>query len=168
MHKKTDEYIKSLNSNWEGGFNGISDSDLLAVSQGRRRNVSGEEYNPPELQANSSRQLGDIECGSHINSAGGFSSEPRFSDWVLRSGSSERVHTEHPVSRASDRQVGGEHYKDMAIEPGEFAEANGLSYMEGNAIKYICRDKESKEEDLHKAIHCLELELEWGKKHGRF
>jgi len=64
-------------------------------------------------------------------------------------------------TKASDRQVGGDHYKTLAIEPGEYATANGLSYMEGNCLKYITRDKDNKRQDIRKAIHCLELELEW-------
>ena len=42
---------------------------------------------------------------------------------------------------ASDRQGGGEHYKDLAIQPFEFIELNNLGYGAGNVIKYICRYK---------------------------
>ena len=72
------------------------------------------------------------------------------------------MHNSIPVA-ASERQVGGEHYKKYKIQPGEYCQVNGLSYMESNAIKYITRhrDKEDGEEDIKKAIHCLELLLEW-------
>jgi len=59
-------------------------------------------------------------------------------------------------------QIGGDHYKGLAIQVWDFAEANNLSYIEGMAIKYIVRRKANREEDLNKAIHCLQklLELE--------
>lgn len=66
--------------------------------------------------------------------------------------------------RARDKQVGGNHYKSMAIQPSEFIERNGLSWHEGNAIKYICRHRlKGGEFDIDKAIHYLELlkELEY-------
>lgn len=62
---------------------------------------------------------------------------------------------------AHDRQVGGHHYKDMAIQPSDFITKNGLSWNCGNAVKYICRHKaKNGREDLEKAIHYLELEIE--------
>lgn len=55
-------------------------------------------------------------------------------------------------------QVGGSHYKDMAIQPVEYIEKNNLSYLEGAAIKYISRHrKKGGRQDLDKAIHCIEL-----------
>ena len=66
------------------------------------------------------------------------------------------------VDLASDRQVGGDHYKDMAIEPSEFIYRNKLNWLVGNAIKYLCRyDKKHGENDLDKAIHYIELLKEW-------
>ena len=38
-----------------------------------------------------------------------------------------------------DTQVGGDHYKDMTIQPSEFINKNKMQFAEGNAIKYICR-----------------------------
>ena len=63
------------------------------------------------------------------------------------------------------RQVGGEHYRNMAIQPVEFIHKNGIGYLEGAVIKYVCRHKaKNKAEDVRKAIHFLELilELEYG------
>lgn len=74
----------------------------------------------------------------------------------------ERLDTEVRHIRPSDKQVGGDHYKGMKIQPSEFIEANGLSWCEGNAVKYICRHKQKgASNDLLKAIHYLELALEW-------
>lgn len=59
---------------------------------------------------------------------------------------------------AIKKQVGGNHYKDMVIQPGVFCQANQLNYFESLAIKYICRHKSKNGlEDIEKAIHCLEL-----------
>jgi len=63
--------------------------------------------------------------------------------------------------KASDKQVGGVHYKDMSIQPGQFIRANGIGWYEGNAIKYICRhNAKNGKQDIEKAIHYLELVLE--------
>lgn len=57
-----------------------------------------------------------------------------------------------------DNQIGGDHYKGLAIQPVEYITANNIGYMEGNVIKYVTRwkDKNGKE-DLRKAIHYLDL-----------
>jgi hypothetical protein len=55
-------------------------------------------------------------------------------------------------------QVGGDHYKDMPIQPVEFIHANGIPYIEGAVIKYVCRWRtKNGMEDLKKAAHFLEL-----------
>ena len=59
------------------------------------------------------------------------------------------------------KQVGGNHYKKMIIQPAEFSNKNKLLFAEGNAIKYICRHNyKGGEEDVKKAIHYLEMILE--------
>ena len=59
---------------------------------------------------------------------------------------------------AKDEQIGGQHYKDMAIQPAEFITKNGIGYIEGSVIKYVCRwRKKNGIEDLKKAKHFLEL-----------
>lgn len=59
------------------------------------------------------------------------------------------------------RQVGGTHYRDMAIQPSEYIYRNGLNWYEGNAIKYVTRHRvKGGKADIEKAIHYLELLLE--------
>lgn len=59
---------------------------------------------------------------------------------------------------ALDVQVGGSHYKDMAIQPVEFIHANGIGYFEGNVIKYVARwRKKNGVADLEKARHYIDL-----------
>jgi hypothetical protein len=58
-------------------------------------------------------------------------------------------------------QIGGNHYKNLKIQPIEYIHANGLGYFEGNVIKYTTRWK-SKDgvSDLRKARHYLDLLIE--------
>ena len=56
------------------------------------------------------------------------------------------------------KQVGGNHYKDMVIQPSEFINKNKLQFAEGNAIKYICRHASKGEvQDLEKAKHYIDM-----------
>lgn len=62
---------------------------------------------------------------------------------------------------ALESQIGGNHYKDLAIQPAEYCQKNGLRYMESNAIKYITRHRSKNgKQDIEKAIHSLQLLLE--------
>ena len=55
-------------------------------------------------------------------------------------------------------QVGGGHYKDLAIQPVEYIHANGIGYFEGNVIKYVTRWRSKGGiADLEKAKHYIEL-----------
>lgn len=65
------------------------------------------------------------------------------------------------------RQVGGNHYKGMAIQPMDYSMKNGLDPLQHTAIKYISRfrDKGTPLEDLHKARHCIDMLIEWVEKH---
>lgn len=63
--------------------------------------------------------------------------------------------------QAMHEQIGGNHYKNMAIQPVEFIHKNGIGYMEGNAIKYLTRWKSKGGiEDLKKARHYIDLLIE--------
>jgi len=64
---------------------------------------------------------------------------------------------------ASGKQVGGDHYLKMKIQPLEFCMANKLDACQTKIIKYICRDKSSKLEDLEKARHVIDYYIDWVK-----
>jgi hypothetical protein len=65
------------------------------------------------------------------------------------------------TERATNKQIGGNHYKSFAIPPIEFISKNNLSFIQGCIIKYICRfDKKNGVEDLDKIIHYCELQKE--------
>ena len=60
-----------------------------------------------------------------------------------------------------NKQVAGNHYKDLPIQPVEYIYANGIGYFEGNVIKYISRwRKKNGIADLEKAKHYIELLIE--------
>lgn len=57
-----------------------------------------------------------------------------------------------------DRQVGGSHYRDMAIQPVEFIVANNIPYREANVIKYVVRHaSKNGKQDLLKARHYIDM-----------
>jgi len=80
--------------------------------------------------------------------------------WVVLEGKQEPTGAIKSAS-ALDKQISGNHYKDCKIQPIEYIQANGLSYLEGNVIKYTTRhSKKNGKADIEKAIHYLELILE--------
>jgi Protein of unknwon function (DUF3310) len=61
---------------------------------------------------------------------------------------------------ALSKQVGGNHYANMKIQPVEFITANNLTFLEGNVVKYISRHHaKNGADDVKKAIHYCELIL---------
>lgn len=75
--------------------------------------------------------------------------------WILK----EQPEPSHKT--ALQRQEGGQHYKDNAIQPIVYIHANKLGFCEGNVVKYITRHKEKNgAEDIRKVIHYCELLLE--------
>jgi hypothetical protein len=62
------------------------------------------------------------------------------------------------VSNPLEQQVGGDHYKDCAIQPVEYIHANQLGFCEGSVIKYVTRWRaKGGIKDLEKARHFIEL-----------
>jgi hypothetical protein len=56
------------------------------------------------------------------------------------------------------KQVGGNWYKKMVIQPSEFIYANKIPFIEGSIIYYICRWRDKNGiEDLEKAKHYIEI-----------
>lgn len=57
-------------------------------------------------------------------------------------------------------QIGGNHYRNKAIEPITYIMENKLGYCEGNVIKYVTRHTEKGgAEDIRKAIQYLNFIL---------
>jgi len=62
---------------------------------------------------------------------------------------------------ARDKQIGGDHYKRMAIQPSDYIVKNKLGWYEGNIVKYITRHSiKGGRQDIEKVIHYAELLLE--------
>jgi len=60
--------------------------------------------------------------------------------------------------KAEDKQVDGNHYAKLAIQPMRYSMLNGLDACQHTAIKYITRFRDKGGlADLDKAIHCIEL-----------
>ena len=66
-----------------------------------------------------------------------------------------------------DVQIGGDHYRSMAIQPVTYIESNGLDFLAGNVVKYVSRHRNKNGvADVRKAIHYCQLilELQYGEK----
>ena len=64
---------------------------------------------------------------------------------------------------ADDKQIGGSHYKDMAVQPWTVMEnvlthSECVGFLKGNIIKYSMRAgrKGATDEDIKKALHYIE------------
>lgn len=75
------------------------------------------------------------------------------------------------VARQStmDKQVGGSHYTDQGIQPLEVTYENFGYYGVRAALytkvnKYLSRNKGNHVQDLEKAKHCIELQIEFAKR----
>lgn len=63
---------------------------------------------------------------------------------------------------ARDTQVGGDHYKNMAVEPWDVVDSwpieQRIGYYRGCALKYVMRmgSKDQSEQEILKAAHYLQ------------
>ena len=111
----------------------------------------------------------DDEC--YTNKSDGVFSLPKsepcdISNWVeiREEGSLNDQYAEIEKVRQSawQKQEGGSHYKNLKIQPMQYALENKLDYAQANVVKYVTRHKEKNgKEDLLKAIHNLELMIEF-------
>lgn len=70
-------------------------------------------------------------------------------------------------SKSKTKQVGGNHYSKLAIQPWDYVARNGLGYFEGSIVKYISRWKgKGGLEDLYKARHFLDKLIEVARDDG--
>jgi len=66
---------------------------------------------------------------------------------------------------ALEKQISGDHYKSLKIQPIEYIHANGIPFAEGSVIKYVTRWRDKGGlADLEKAKHFLELLIELERK----
>ena len=84
----------------------------------------------------------------------------------------QEAHTEEtkPIQqevKATETQIGGDHYTKLAIQPMQYSMKNGLDALQHTVIKYVTRFRDKNGiEDLEKAKHCIDMliEFERGKK----
>jgi len=82
-------------------------------------------------------------------------------NYQYHEGSELRENVGGATVNALKEQVGGNHYSKLAIQPVTYINANGLSYLQGNVIKYVTRYKDKNGvEDLQKAKHYIDLLIE--------
>ena len=62
---------------------------------------------------------------------------------------------------ATCKQVGGDHYKGLAIQPATYCQRNNLNACESNIVKYATRWRDKGGlEDLNKIKHYVDLIIE--------
>jgi hypothetical protein len=97
------------------------------------------------------KSISDIRFG-HVDDAKKFCEQ--HAGFASRSNEVPPADTSDPLQR----QVGGSHYKDMAIQPVEYILKNGIGFVEGSVIAYVSRWKsKGGVEDLKKARHLLDI-----------
>jgi len=73
----------------------------------------------------------------------------------------QRKEKQSAQDNARSVQVGGDHYKQFAIQPFDFITANNIPWAEGCAIKYLVRWRsKGGVEDLRKARHFIDMLIE--------
>lgn len=71
-----------------------------------------------------------------------------------------------PPADPKHQQVGGSHYLELGIQPFDVGMLANLNALEFTIIKYIMRrKKDSRAQDLQKAMHTLERLIQWEQDH---
>ena len=70
------------------------------------------------------------------------------------------------MERASDIQIGGDHYRRFKIQPSEYCYQNNLNTCAANIVKYATRagfkdGRPGMKKDIQKIIHYARLWLEY-------
>ena len=61
-----------------------------------------------------------------------------------------------------DRQVDGDHYQKLAIQPMQYSMLNNLDACQHTVIKYITRFRDKGGiKDLEKAKHCIDMLIDF-------
>lgn len=63
---------------------------------------------------------------------------------------------------ATDKQIGGDHYKKLKIQPMKYSMANGLDACQHTIIKYVTRFRDKGGiQDLEKAKHVIDMLIQF-------
>jgi len=97
---------------------------------------------------------GAVECQCHRIGLADMSKDLTCSENVSRK--DDKTNTS-----ALAEQVGGDHYKNLAIQPVEYIHKNKIPFIEGSVVKYVTRWREKGGvADLEKARHFLDMLIE--------
>jgi hypothetical protein len=153
-----------LDSNWIQAIFNVENQDVLWQRNNNQTIASAVESSLPE-------ELPFIDDECYTNKSDGVFSLPKsepcdISNWVeiREEGSLNDQYAEIETVRQSawKKQEGGSHYKNLKIQPMQYALENKLDYAQANVVKYVTRHKEKNgKEDLLKAIHNIELMIEF-------
>lgn len=131
----SDEFFLKDEKIWSNNFNETL-SDFIEKNEGEVKIIWSRHTNPEEL--------------------------PFIDDEPLQSLNDQYAEIEKVRQSAWQKQEGGSHYKNLKIQPMQYALENKLDCAQANVIKYVTRhaDKNGKK-DLLKAIHNIELMIEF-------
>lgn len=108
-----------------------------------------------EVPKNSGMVVG-IDCGTGYAGTLASANQTDFEKSAIAA-----IVNADPMLKASDRQVGGNHYSKYKIQPFVFAFENNMPFLEANVLKYIMRHQDKNGiEDLKKAQHYIKLAAE--------
>ena len=138
----------------------LSDKDVKIVWQRESLNdqvASAEKARQEQAQTREISECDLIDSGKLIIGGLGESFPVGLLHHVF-SGFTQPEELPFVSDNAWNTQIGGDHYKKLAIQPMEYALQNKLDYAQANVVKYVTRhaDKNGKQ-DLLKAIHNIEL-----------
>ena len=98
------------------------------------------------------------------NQWGVFADQAEFTAYLRKNFPEDAVvmqHAEDKVPAKTDplsNQIGGDHYKSLAIQPVAYIHANKIPFIEGSIIKYVTRWRNKGGlKDLEKAKHFIDL-----------
>jgi len=157
--KETQEELSMLDGQQPAEHHGLTDEDAEGMPQGNEPVWTSK----PAYDASWEIEYEGNTVG-YVDRGEASTPETAILYWQKMEDVFPSKETANPFNgiKASDLQVGGKHYKSMAIQPSEFIYRNELNWLEGNAIKYICRHaRKHGRADIDKAIHYLELLKEW-------
>jgi hypothetical protein len=122
---------------------------------------------PEEFAASIPGALGEPEVPANSPRRGMSEAIPPFAKMLIDEFEREQAERLEEMLAEVDKhsalsvQVGGGHYKSFAIQPVEFIHRNGIPFIEGNAIKYLCRWRDKGGiQDLEKVKHYIDLLIE--------
>lgn len=83
-----------------------------------------------------------------------------YADWISNDKPTEEEEEAWRM-KADDKQVGGTHYKDMAVQPWAVMEAvltrdEFIGFLKGNVIKYAMRQGRKDSDDAGKCQHYID------------